>query len=87
MPTSPNATPAEPVITIKVDGKPALTVEMAAARYGLTLGSMSAAITRLGDSIRPAAPLDGRKQLYYVAALDKAMKGRPGKGANLRGHG
>lgn len=73
-----------PVIRITVDGRLALTVEQAAARYGLQPSSMSAALTRLGDQVQVAAELDGRKKLYFAADLDQVMKARPGKGANLR---
>ena len=69
-----------PTIRITVDGKLALTVEQAAARYGLHLSSMRAALTRLGGAITPVADLDGRKKVYLAADLDRAMKARPGRG-------
>lgn len=68
-------------IRITIDGKLALTVEQAAARYGIRSSSMRAALTRLGASVSPAAHLDGRKPLYLAAELDAAMKRRPGRGA------
>lgn len=71
-----------PKVRITVDGRLALTVEQAAARYGLAVSSMSAAISRLG--LAADADLDGRKKLYLAHSLDAAMKARPGKGANLR---
>lgn len=71
-----------PQIRITVDGRAALTVEQAAARYKVEHSSMRAIISRL--QLQPAAALDGRKSLYLVAALDAAIKARPGKGANLR---
>ncbi len=71
-------------IRITVDGKLALTIEQAAERYGLKDSSMRAALTRLKGKIEPAEHLDGRKPLYLATPLDKAMKTRPGKGANLR---
>lgn len=74
-----------PIIRITVDGKLALTVEQAATRYGLAHSTVSSAITR--HRIEPDAVLDGRKKLYLAARLDKLMKERPGRGANLRGHG
>lgn len=70
-----------PTIHITVDGREALTVEQAAARYGLAPSSVRAALTRLGTAITPAAMLDGRKPLYDAEALDAAMEARPGKGA------
>lgn len=70
-----------PTIRITVDGRLALTVEQAAARYGIQPSSMSAALVRLG--VQPDAALDGRKKLYLAASLDAIMKARPGKGANL----
>ena len=74
-----------PRVRITIDGRAALTVEQAAARYGLRLGSMSAALSRLG--VQPDAHLDGRKKLYLATRLDEIMKARPGKGANLRRQG
>jgi len=76
---------ASPRVRITIDGRTAVTVEQAAARYGLKPGSMSAALSRLG--VQPDAQLDGRKKLYLVARLDEIMKARPGKGANLRRQG
>jgi hypothetical protein len=77
-------------IRITVDGKLALTVEQAAVRYGFTDSAMRTVLTRLrqagnGAAI-PVATLDGRKPLYAAVPLDRAMKNRPGRGANLRGH-
>ena len=68
-------------IRITIDGKLVLTVEQAAARYSIGSSSMRAALTRLGDSVSPAAYLDGRKPLYLATELDAAMKSRPGRGA------
>lgn len=70
----------EPTIRITVDGKPALTVAMAAERYGLAASSIRSALTRLGDAITPAAQLDSRTPLYHLVALDKALSRRPGRG-------
>lgn len=69
-------------IRITIDGRVALTVEQAAARYGIRPSSMSAALSRL--HVQPDAQLDGKKQLYLATRLDALMKARPGKGANLR---
>lgn len=71
-----------PQIRITVDGRAALTVEQAAARYKVAHSSMRSIITRL--QLRPAAALDGRKSLYLTTVLDAAMKARPGRGSNLR---
>lgn len=70
-----------PRIEIFVDGAPALTAEQAAARKGVKLDSMHAALTRYKDQIRPAADLDGRKKLYLTTELDEWWENRPGKGA------
>ena len=70
-----------PIIKITVDGRPALTTEQAAARYGLTHSSMRSALTRLAKlGLAPVAKLDGRKPLWDPRALDEAMGGRPGRG-------
>lgn len=76
-----------PTIRITVDGKLALTVEQAALRYGLARSSMRSVLVRLNPPVEPVAELDGRKKLYPATPLDRAMKARPGKGVNLRGHG
>lgn len=67
-----------PDIRISVDGKPAITTAQAAERYGLDLAVMRKALSRM--KFEPAAKLDERTPLYGIAALDKAMKARPGKG-------
>lgn len=73
-----------PVVRITVDGRLALTVELAAERYGLRPSSVRGELTRLKGKIVPVAYLDGRKPLYLARELDKALASRPGKGANLR---
>jgi len=70
-------------IRITVDGEPALTVELAAERFGIKPKSMSGELTR-HKTLQPVAALDGRKKLYRVADIEAMMAGRPGKGANLR---
>lgn len=77
---------ASPRIRITVDGKLALTVEQAAARFGTTPKVFSGELTRYKTVIKPVAELDGRKKLYLQRDLDKWWNSRPGKGANLRGH-
>lgn len=69
-------------IRITLDGRLALTVEQAAARYGLAPHTITSAISRL--KLAPDAWLDGRKKLYLQARLDEALRSRPGKGANWR---
>lgn len=69
-----------PVVEIFVDGRAALTVEMAAARYGLAASSMRAALSRLGHAATAVAHL-GNKPLYLAAELDLAMAARPRRGA------
>lgn len=69
-----------PTVRITVDGKLALTVEQAAARYDLKPSSMRGELTRLGTAVSAAAMLDGRKPLYFATALDALMRSRPGRG-------
>jgi len=71
----------EPIVRITVDGKLALTVEQAGARYGLNPGPMRVQLTRFGSQVEPVTYLDGRKPLYLAAVLDALMNARPGKGA------
>lgn len=77
-------------IQITYDGQPAISPALAAERYGLGLDAMRKAVTRLkaAGAIEPLPkPLDDRTPLYLLAELDRAMRERPGKGANLRGRG
>jgi hypothetical protein len=69
-----------PEIEIKVNGRLALTIEQAAARYGLAPSSMRGELTRLGDRITHIEMLDGRKPLYDAEQLDTLMNARPGRG-------
>jgi ribosomal protein S25 len=75
------------LVRITYDGKLAVTVAQAAERYGLELPAMRKALQRLAHE-RVISPLpegiDSRTPLYLATELDKAMKARPGKGANLR---
>lgn len=68
-------------IRITVDGKLAYTVEQAAAVYRVEPASMRGTLSRLGDAIRPADYLDGRKPLYLATELARIMRARPGRGA------
>lgn len=70
-------------IRITYDGKLVLTTAQAAARYGLELATMRKALSRLTVQPMPES-LDARTPLYPATDLDRAMKARPGKGANLR---
>jgi len=67
-----------PTIRITVDGKPAVTVEQAADRYGLKPASVRSLLVR--NDVEPDAYLDGRKPLYVTSRLDAIVKARPGKG-------
>jgi hypothetical protein len=69
-------------IRITVDGKLAMTTRQAAEEFGLELSSVRSAVTRLG--LEPVDHLDERTPLYAAVELRKAMRARPGKGANLR---
>jgi hypothetical protein len=73
-----------PTIRITVDGKPACTVDQAATRHNLRPVSVRALISRAGDTIAPAAMLDGRTPLYHVAAIDKLIKSRSGRGRTVQ---
>lgn len=71
----------DPDIRITVDGQPALTVEMAAERKGVTAKSLSGELSRHKDRIQPVADLDGRKKLYLEDEFDAWWENRPGRGA------
>jgi len=70
-------------IRITYDGKLALTTAQAATRYGLELQAMRKALSRAGVEPLPE-PLDARTPLYLATEVDRVMKARPGRGANLR---
>lgn len=65
-------------IRILVDGKPALTIDMAATRHGLKPPSIRSALSRAGAE--PAAWLDARTPLHLVKELDRILTKRPGRG-------
>lgn len=71
-------------------GKPILTVTLAAERYEVEPDAMRKALRRppLRD-VEPIdpPPLDARTPAWWQADLDAAWDLRPGRGANLRGHG
>lgn len=68
-----------PLIRITVDGKPALTVEQAAERKGVTASAMRGELTRYQNTIAPAAHLDDRKKLYFTKDIDRWWDSRPGR--------
>lgn len=70
-------------IRITYDGKLVLTTTQAARRHGLDPATMRKVLSRLNLEPVPEA-LDGRTPVYYAADLDRAMKARPGRGANFR---
>ncbi len=72
-------------IRILYNGKLALTTAQFAERHGLTMDTARKTLSRLGVDPLPEQ-LDGRTKLWPAAPVDKAMKARPGKGANLRSH-
>jgi hypothetical protein len=71
-------------IRILYDGKLAVTTAQFATRHDLSMDTARKTLSRLGVEPLPEA-LDGRTKLYPATPLDKAMKARPGRGANLRG--
>lgn len=73
-------------MTIRIlhDGKPAVTTAQFAALYGLSMDTARKTLSRLGVAPLPEM-LDGRTKLYPAGPVAKAMKARPGRGANLRG--
>lgn len=73
-------------IRILYDGKLALTTAQFAERHGLTMETARKTLSRLGVDPLPDQ-LDGRTKLWPATPTDRAMKARPGKGANLKGHG
>lgn len=73
-----------PRVRVTVDGRLALTVEQAAARYGVPESGMRTIIARAGTALISPANISGRMRLYYATDLDAVMKARPGKGANFR---
>lgn len=66
-----------PEIAISVNGKPAQTVDMAAAKHGRNRRAMNAIIER--NAIPHAAVLLGSK-LYLTAVIDAAVAALPGHG-------
>lgn len=72
---------SSPRVRITVDGKPAFTVEQAAAHLGVPAKTLSGELTRYKGAIQPAAELDGRKKLYLVKDINAWWAARPGKGS------
>ncbi len=73
-------------IRVLYDGKLAITCSQFAEQHGMTMDTARKTLSRLGVDPLPEQ-LDGRTKLWPAAPVEKAMKARPGKGANLRGHG
>lgn len=73
-------TASGPKVRITVDGKIALTVEWAAARFGVEPKSLSGELSRHKDAITHVAMLDGKKKLYLQRDLDSWWKSRRGRG-------
>lgn len=80
-------------------GRVILTVGHAAARYGMSEAATRQAIGRIRfaptgnrpvrfDALPPIEPppIDQRTPCWFQRDLDKAMRARPGTGANLKGH-
>lgn len=86
--------PVDPALRITYGHREATTVALAAAEHGLSVKHMAITLARLGvaplpradDPTQPAR-LAGRTLLYPAAEIRKRLKARPGRGANLRGHG
>jgi hypothetical protein len=84
----------DPALRITYNHKAATTVALAAAEHGMTVKHMAITIARLGvgpipradDPTQPAR-LDGRTLLYSRDEIRTRLAARPGRGANLRGHG
>lgn len=66
------------------NGRMIATVPQLADRHGLTVEAMRQALRRLSVAPVEPAPIDARTPVYFVTEVDRAMKARPGKGANLR---
>jgi hypothetical protein len=66
---------------------PAITVAQLARLKGWTTKYAGTVVARLKPAVEPfPEPVDGRTPAYPRAKLLRAIDGRPGKGANLRGH-
>lgn len=84
----------DPALRITYGRKLATTVALAAAEHGMSVKHMATTLDRLGvaplpsaaDPERPAR-LDGRTLLYDRKEIAARLAARPGRGANLRGHG
>lgn len=70
---------------ITVDGKRALTVDLAAAKHGLNHDAMRKALDRAG--VEPVKDENGqvvklwRAPLYLATAVSAALRARPGTGS------
>lgn len=71
----------DPRIEIFIDGELAYTPEQAGKVLKLKVNTIRTAISRLG--LQPDGHVSGRL-VYLAAPLLAAIKGRPGRGSNLR---
>jgi hypothetical protein len=84
----------DPALRITYGRKVATTVALAATEHGMSVKAMATTLERMGlgplpradDPTQPAR-LDGRTLLYDQREITKRLAARPGRGANLRGHG
>lgn len=71
-------------------GRPILTVALAAARQDVDQAAMRQALRRPPMRDLPPIdppPVDARTPVWHQDEFDAAWDSRPGRGANLRGHG
>lgn len=85
-PAKPPVEPRKPVVKILVDGKPALTLEMATARAAPTITSVDGMRKEISRHKVPHIPgveeaLGSKKRLYLVTAIDEMLERRPGTGS------
>lgn len=85
--------PTRPDSELTWQGRPILTVPLAAARYGVGTSAVRMAVargltTKDGTAVEPInpPPIDDRTPAWWQDQLDEAWGKRVGRGANLRGH-
>lgn len=69
-----------PAIRITVNGRRAVTVDMAAAEHDMSHDAMRKTLDRAGAQPIPGARI-GRQPLYAASAVTAAISQRPGRGA------
>lgn len=67
-----------PEVRITVNGRQALTYNLAAEKHGLTPDAVRMALGRAG--VEPCGKLE-RLPLFYATEVSAALKARPGRGA------